>query len=783
MTRFAKSALLLGALGVILLALGAPSATGAKPHLLKSAALGQIRPAFIKVKIHRHGRVYTVKRRMPFISPGTIAAARQALALPFASRAARARLFANAAPGGPDEKALGADAASGNGTNANGNDNANNAGLGISLGTYGCSRRLGNANGDQSQGQGDQYGNGRTNVRVNQDCTFRRQAEETIRYNPADPKNLLAGQNDSRVGYNQCGIDYSLNNGKNWGDLLPPFRQKLNNPAGQEPTPADPNRHTILGGPGTFHTYDAGSDPIATWDSRGRGFFGCVAFDVASNASMLYVTQSPRGAHGSFFFNLSTFSRRFVVAEDNNAAVFHDKPFVVADQNPNSPNRDNVYVTWTVFRFSPQCGPQPNPGAEERYCSSPIFGSMSTDHGVHWSTPELISGTSDALCFFGNFFDPTAPPGACNFDQGSDPAVLPNGDLEVIFNNGNTPPGDVNSQQLGVHCHPTGDSRTGTARLNCAAPSFVGRDIAAGEPLCDFGRGPEECIPGAYIRTNDFPRITPNPTSNTLFATWQDYQRRDNPAVKEFSIQMTRSTDGGLTWEPVRTINPDTGLDHYFPAVDVCKRYQNTGDRYQSFDNNGNGNDQSSCENSRVGDSYYRTERVPGEANTANCLYAVSPATCTPFAPGTQAGVGTSNSDYVLAGGTWPNTPFNFKVISPVFPPPDGNQAGFNGDYSGLTIQPLGNGGEDWNGNACSGNGSGYGDNANGNGGGGCVHPIWSDTRNVDPYSSPQRTAEAGGVNNGVVHDEDIFTDALGLPNGTSQVFVGQVGRGGDNNR
>jgi hypothetical protein len=42
--------------------------------------------------------------------------------------------------------------------------------------------------------------------------------------------------------------------------------------------------------------------------------------------------------------------------------------------------------------------------------------------------------------------------------------------------------------------------------------------------------------------------------------------------------------------------------------------------------------------------------------------------------------------DCGLAGGTGPNTPFNFKVVSPVFPPPDGNQPGFNGDYSGLII-------------------------------------------------------------------------------------------------
>jgi len=81
-------------------------------------------------------------------------------------------------------------------------------------------------------------------------------------------------------------------------------------------------------------------------------------------------------------------------------------------------------------------------------------------------------------------------------------------------------------------------------------------------------------------------------------------------------------------------------------------------------------------------------------------------------------------------------TPFDFKVVSPVFPPPNGIQSGFNGDYSGLTI----NKGAD-------------------------AHPIWSDTRNVNPY--PQ---------NGVVNDEDIFTDNVGLPNENALLDVGQIG-------
>ena len=640
----------------LLFATSGASAPGGNPgNPLKRAVHGDLKAAKLTTTAP-NGQ--TVTRTMPFFSGETLEAAEEAICN-------------DQAVPNCDERT---EAADGVGTGVDiGADPGSTTGSGPGH-TLGC--------GGRSKGGGG-------NTRVNQDCSFRRQAEEDITYNPLAPNNLLAGQNDSRVGFNQCGIDWSTNNGKDWGDLLPPFRQKLNNPAGQEPTASDPNRHTIEGGPGTNHTYDAGSDPAMAMDALGRGYFSCVVFDVATLASGLYVTQSPEGAGGSFFFNWT--ARNWTVVEDNSPLVFHDKNFVAADRYASSPNKGNVYVTWTVFRFS---------GTTGAYQQSPIFGSMSTDGGRHFSTPEDISGSSDTLCFFGNFFDPTLSAHKCDFNQGSDPVVLPNGDLEVIFNNGNTPAGNPNGQQLAVHCHPTGNSAAGTAHLNCAEPAKVGDDILVGEPQCDFGRGPEECIPGAYIRTNDFPRITQENTQNNhLYATWQDYRNG------EFDIQLSVSTDGGLTWHEAGTVNPDTGLDHYFPAVD-----------------------QSPQNGDRVGVSYYRTERVPNENTT--------PAGG--FAPGANPGVHEGNSDYVLAGGTGGETPYDFKVVSPVFPPPDGAQAGFNGDYSGLTI----NRGND-------------------------AHPIWSDTRNADPYTPA----------NGVVRDEDIFTDNSGLPNGRGKTGVGQIGK------
>ena len=487
-------------------------------------------------------------------------------------------------------------------------------------------------------GCANRNGGGERNVRVNQDCTFRRQAEELIKVNPIDQRNLVAGQNDSRVGFNHCGFDFSFDGGRHWGDGIPPFYQHINAPTAG---------HTIMGGPGSGHTYDAASDPALAVDSRGRAFFSCVMFDINTAASGLFTTASVPGAGGSFYNNVPAAGSAGVVVEDNTAQIVHDKNFITADANPSSPNRDNVYTTWTVFKQSPTCG-HPADGTLRR-CSNAIFASVSTDHAVTWSQPEEISGAAP-FCFLGDFFDPTRPANACDFDQGSDPIVQGDGSLTVAFHNGNTAPTSPNAQQLAVTCHPSGKSEAGTAHLNCASPVRVGDDVIVGQPRCNFGRGPEACVPGAFIRTNDFPRISRSARSGDLFTVWQDYRGG------EMDIHLSTSRDGGSTWaEAASPVNPDTGFDHYMPATDGV----------------GSGGDRG---DGRVAVSYYRTARVPNENDGR------------PVFDPTQPGVQQEPSTYDLAGGRGGRTPFAARQVSPSFPPATGGQAGFNGDYSGLVV-------------------------------------------------------------------------------------------------
>ena len=626
-----------------------PASVSAEDSVVKQFATGKLNPAVIDT-----GRG---TKNAPAISPGTLAAALSAIDV-------------------ADLREEEADAAAA-------------AEPALFLGDLGVSRTANGCRARNSDG----------NVRVNQDCTFRRQAEEVIEINPSDPTNIIAGHNDSRIGFNHCGFDYSLDGGGTWGDGLPPFWQRTNSPNQDVPSAANPNRNTILGGAGTDHTYDAASDPGVAFDSSNRAFFSCVVFDVNSNASGLLVTQSPQGAGGAFYDNVpAPPGRAFVVVEDNapvgaHQLVFHDKGFITADSFAKSPNRDNVYVTWTVFEFNARCG-KPTQANPAPFCASPIFGSMSTNHGVTWSTPEEISGSA-SLCANGNFFDKTRPFNACDFNQGSDPQVMPDGSLAIVFFNQNTR--SVNDQQLAIVCHPRGSSTAGTAHLNCAAPTRVGDDISTGEPQCDFGRGLEECIPGPWIRTNDFPRIARDDGNGALYAVWQDFRNA------EFDIQISRSTDGGKTWKSGGTVNPSTGFDHYFAAVDI-----------------GDAN--------MAAVSYYQSDRVANE----NTIPRGGFAPCTPTSrPGScQADVRTKPSRYFLAGKQQAAativTPFVAERISPDFAPPDGNQAGFNGDYSGIAVT------------------------------GTTAHPIWSDTRNTAPGTSPSQD---------VVHDEDVFTAGMAIPN------------------
>ena len=350
-----------------------------------------------------------------------------------------------------------------------------------------------------------------TNPRVNQDCTARRQAEEQVAVNPLDPNNVIAGQNDSRIGFNHCGFDYSLDGGKTFGDGIPPFSQHLS-PAG--------------------HTYDAASDPNVTFNGAGVAWYSCVVFDINTNASGIFAVPSTVGLKGSAYRNIPAGPSNFVVAETNDGHTFYDKQFMAGD-----PGGTSVYITFTKFVSDQKCSTGNNPGA---YCSSEIFYSKwdkAANAGAGaWSPIANVSGDS-SLCIGGNTFDKKASPTACNFNQGSMPVVSPDGSVFVVWNNNNTP--TALNQTLGRRINTDG---------TMSPVVKVGQDDETNIALCDFGRGPEECVKSLNVRTNDFPAIAIDPTNpNHLVAVWQD-SRHSAPGAGTYGVVVSDSANGGVTW-------------------------------------------------------------------------------------------------------------------------------------------------------------------------------------------------------------------------------------------
>jgi len=376
-----------------------------------------------------------------------------------------------------------------------------------------------------------------TNPRVNQDCTLRRQAEEQVAVNPTDPANIIAGQNDSRVGFNHCGFDYSLDGGAHWGDGQPPYFQHLN--------------------PGTAHTYDAASDPNVTFTGTGRAWYSCVVFDLNTNASGVFADPSTPGLKGSAYANIGAGTSPYVVAETDDGHTFYDKQFMAGDTRP---GHEEAYITFTVFLADQKCSQGNNPGA---FCSSEIW--YSKWDGTKWSAPANVSGSSPTLCVLGDFYDKKADPHACNFDQGSMPVVLPNGDVYVVWNNGNTPLGAPN-QTLGRLIHPNG---------TMGPVTFVGVDDWRHQAYCDLGRGPEECVDSLKVRTNDFPAISVDPTNaNHLVAVWQD--SRDSPGTGlngdgDYGVAVSESTNGGTSWTETKYLKGAAGEAYFEPSVAVTQ--------------------------------------------------------------------------------------------------------------------------------------------------------------------------------------------------------------------
>lgn len=415
------------------------------------------------------------------------------------------------------------------------------------------------------------------NVRVNQDCNFRVHAEEILVIDPHDPDHLVAAQNSREIGVNHCAISFSFDRGRHWGDVgTPPLWEFT-----------APDRHK----------FDHASDPALAMDSRGNTYFTCVIFDDLAAPGGILVTKSNAEFGGSFFHSpVPGSTQRFrtlplgVVTNTNTPTLFHDKEFIFADANPESPKRDNVYVTWTEFRMD---------ATGNVTLESPIFFSQSTDGGATWSPSPPpgpggavaggleISGASSA-CVGGNTFDPAELANECNFDQGSWLVTGPDGTLYVFFNNMNTP--TILNQQMMVKCPAAADcskKASWSAPVSIAAdfdtqPFFLGPGPLDPISGCNFFR---QCLPPNGYRLDDFGNGALDPNfgeHGRLYFAWADFRNGGSCASSgglpvapctnyNNDVFLVTSDDGGSTWsQPTLVSNgPGTRTAQWQPWLAV----------------------------------------------------------------------------------------------------------------------------------------------------------------------------------------------------------------------
>ncbi|TLZ67274.1 MAG: exo-alpha-sialidase [Methanobacteriota archaeon] len=247
---------------------------------------------------------------------------------------------------------------------------------------------------------------------------------------------------------------------------------------------------------------EASGDPSVAFDGAGNAYAACLGFNRSANpGNAITVSKSVDGG--------VTWGTPVEVARTT-SGVFHDKSYIVTDRS-NRPTRGNVYVTWTRFVAG----------------ASPIYFSRSTDGGASFSPGVDITSLG------------------YKSDQGSQPAVGPDGELFVSF-------------------WATG-SRVALARSTDGGTTW--RPTTTVATMFD----PGDLYPAPGPRTPHFPTIAVNPIAapggNRVHVAWAD--RRFGDA----DILMMTSEDGGVTWGAVVRVNDDRGgKAQFFPFLTASEK-------------------------------------------------------------------------------------------------------------------------------------------------------------------------------------------------------------------
>jgi hypothetical protein len=332
------------------------------------------------------------------------------------------------------------------------------------------------------------------------------------------------------------GYGFSSDGGKTWTDGgAPPIGSDI----GFGPGPGDRSE---------TGKYVTRGDPWLDVDSRGNGTFYYANLAVWEDDADL----PPAGVSihkGAFKGKNFSWNDSTLVQSPNYPNDFLDKEALAVDGRR---GKTAVYVTVTNF---------------EEVCEIPFFGFgtielyRSLDGGDAWART-IIQPDETFIT------DPTDP--NCGADgivnQGSMPAVGPNGELYVAWERGWFAPlsgGEALDRATIAFSASTDRGATFSERVEVASICSMALDE-----------------PAAYNRTssNDFPRIAvarSGPDRGRIYITYQDCSAAsgDEPFGPDVDVYVTFSDDGGSTWStPTPVHSVADGKQQFWPAVSVGNR-------------------------------------------------------------------------------------------------------------------------------------------------------------------------------------------------------------------
>lgn len=211
-----------------------------------------------------------------------------------------------------------------------------------------------------------------------------------------------------------------------------------------------------------------------------------------------------------------------VIDHINTVAPFEDKPYLIADNNPDSPYYNNLYLTWTHFDVY---------GSHNPADSTQIYFSRSTDGGHTFLMPERISDTG------GDAID------SSNTVEGAVPCIGTNGEIYVVWAG---PRGLVFDKSTDGGMHFGKDQVIGRVAGGWDFP-IKGIDRANGMPVTSVDHST-----GKY--------------RGSIYVNWIDRRNGDPDVFLKYS------RDQGKTWSSAVRVNDDkvgNGKDQFFTWMAV----------------------------------------------------------------------------------------------------------------------------------------------------------------------------------------------------------------------